>query len=289
MKSTLLALSTICGIAAFSGAGICQTYTFKLQNFAGAQTFPNAISNRNIVVGLYTYIPGYLVNSYVGKGSHLFAFNYPDATMTICNGVNKSGTIAGEYLASGSQYGMGYTYVGGVFTSVLPPGAKSASVTSISDNGKLGGEYSDASGIYHAFIKTKSGYQEFDIPGTANPKIVGINNAGQYVVQSLDVNHVQHSYLSFAPYFIELDYPGSAKTDGYQINNKGQVALDWQDDSGVHGGVYDLYAQKYYKVDYPGASSTVTTGINDDDTLVGTYVGPDYPYFGAFIARGRLQ
>ena len=288
MKPTLVFVAA-CVLIAAQHVAWGQSYSFKDDNFARAQTFPDAISDGNVVVGYYTYIPGYLTTSYVSQGAAKFAFNYPGASITSCTGVNASRTIVGSYVLANSQGGAGYVYSEGVFTSILPPNAVGAGVTAISNSGLLGGSYTDKSGVVHAFIKNGKAYKAFDIPGRFNPRIVGINNAGQYVVQSLDVTYHQHTYLSFAPYFIELKFPGAISTDGYQINNKGQVALSWEDTSGVfHGGVYDLYAQKYFQIDHPGASGTVVTGINDSGTLVGTYSLPTVRYGNAFVATGSL-
>lgn len=288
MKSNLTLVSA-CLLVIAQHAASGQTYSFKNDNFGYAQTVPSSVNDGNVVVGYYTYLPGYLTTSYVGKGNEKFAFNYPGASATSCVAINDSKTIGGSYVLANSQGSAGYVYSEGVFTSILPPGAVSASVTAISKSGLLGGSYTDASGVTHAFIKNGSSYKEFQIAGTFNPIIAGINDAGQYVVQSLDVNYKQHSYLSFAPYFIELSFPGAILTDGYQINNKGQVALTWKDSSSVfHGGVYDLYAERYYQIDDPAASQTVVTGINDVGTLVGTYTSSKPPYNNAFIATGSL-
>ena len=269
---------------------VAQSYTFVDDDFGPNMTFPNSSNHTGVVVGFYTIVPGFIAQScYVGAGPKKFSFNYIGAASTTCTDINSGGMIVGRYIPAPSGNNQGFTYQNGNFVSVTVPGSESTSIDAIADDGTLAGSYLDTSGLAHAFIDRAGKFTTFEIAGTYNPDIVGINNKGQYVVTSFDVNRVQHSYLSFSPYFIELKVPGSAITVAYRINNNGKVALTWEDSVGVyHGGVYDLYLEKYFQVDHPGASGTTVQAIDDNDGLVGNYTLPNIRYGHAFIARGTV-
>jgi probable HAF family extracellular repeat protein len=85
--------------------------------------------------------------------------------------------------------------------------------------------------------------------------------------------------------FGTLDFPKSANSSAGAINDKGQVAgafgRDYQPYSpGIHG--YRLNGNSFQKIDYPGAVTTYSNGINKGGSLVGTYTFEQtgLPYHG---------
>jgi probable HAF family extracellular repeat protein len=85
--------------------------------------------------------------------------------------------------ASGASYG--YLDVGGVFTTLDPPGSTSPFANSTqayhaNDEGDIVGFFSNATGE-HGFLYENGAYTTIDYPGATYTQVFGMNNAGDIV------------------------------------------------------------------------------------------------------------
>jgi hypothetical protein len=69
---------------------------------------------------------------------------------TSAQGINDLGQVAGAFF-SGSTY-FGFIDTGGVFTTVDFPGSVNTQLFGINDSGEAVGDYTDSSGVVHAFV-----------------------------------------------------------------------------------------------------------------------------------------
>ncbi len=160
--------------------------TFDTINAPSGPNTVNAqgINNRGLVVGFYVGTDGqdhgFMVNtaSVKGKGPHTFT-GTPIADPTIPNvpgepgatfvfsqvlAVNDKGIAVGYYGDSTtSQHGFIYNTNTGQYTFLDDPseafnnGVEVTQITGINNAGEITGFYSDASGVFHAFVANPSG------------------------------------------------------------------------------------------------------------------------------------
>jgi hypothetical protein len=114
------------------------------------------------------------------RAQHIISFDAPGADMTsgsfngtFANAVNNFGVITGFYIDSNDVSHAFIRYPDGKFTSFEVPGAdmtvgsfNGTSAASINDAGVVTGEYFDASGESHGFLRGADGkITKFDVPG----------------------------------------------------------------------------------------------------------------------------
>lgn len=143
----------------------------------------------------------------------------------------------------------------------------------------------------------------------------GINDAGQIVGSVKGTDGIWHGYLDDRGVYSLVDYPGAIYTNLLAVNNYGVMVGLYSDDTGSHSFIYDHGAfstssaylddnndagqvvgfsgQHGYLnsngaeqlIDYPGAITTVFTGINNKGQIVGWYTDGTPTQFG----RGNYQ
>ena len=79
----------------------------------------------------------------------------PDAVLTVAEGINNPGQIAGLYVdADGNQHG--FVLCNGVYTAIDVPGETNTGVFSINALGEIVGSYDDAGGNTHGYVGIRS-------------------------------------------------------------------------------------------------------------------------------------
>jgi probable HAF family extracellular repeat protein len=141
-------------------------------------------------------------------------------------------------------------------------------------------------------------YTQIKVPGAVETEAHGINAFGQIVGSWQDASGNTHGFLYNAGTFTSFDYPGSNQTTPYAINNAGDIVGDHDASLGflLKGGVggvfstinglgwdinnFDFIAAgsgfidssgNAYSIQFPGAQSTLSWGINDAFEIVGTW------------------
>jgi uncharacterized membrane protein len=77
----------------------------------------------------------------------------PGAELTVCQGINNAGQIAGQYVDAAGD-ALGFVLSKGVFTTVDVPGSSATAVFSINAQGQIAGSYDDADGVTHGYVGT---------------------------------------------------------------------------------------------------------------------------------------
>jgi len=119
---------------------------------AAGGVYANAINSQGWVVGSFTDAGG-VNHGFLKQGMTYTVIDAPGAIYTYPGGINKSGTIGGEWGdVAGAAQGFVLTN-GGVFTSVDYPGPSITAVEGINDHGDICGTYVDnPSGARRAYI-----------------------------------------------------------------------------------------------------------------------------------------
>jgi hypothetical protein len=92
--------------------------------------------------------------------------------------------------------GQGFRLDRGVFTTIDVPGAASTQAFDIDNRGQIVGEYRDAVGIFHGFLRDPGGtFTTVDVPGATGTSITGINDRGQMIGLYADAGGKSHGFL----------------------------------------------------------------------------------------------
>jgi hypothetical protein len=124
----------------------------------------------------------------------------------------------------------------------------------------------------HGFLWRQGVLVNIDI-GVNNTEASGINDAGVVVGQYEDSSFNDHGFVWYKGAFATLDVPatGTVDTDAYGISSDNDIVGGYQDASFNDHGFLLRKGVYYYPIDYPGASTTKLTGINDEGWVVGVY------------------
>jgi uncharacterized membrane protein len=261
------------------------------------------------IVGV-TGLCGMLAMSAASAWQNKFlTFEVPEADTTAqsYNGtfpqsINDWGVIIGSYIDANDVYHGFIRSPDGKFTSFEAPGADTTQGSyngtqpnSINDCGEITGNFSDAQGVVHGFLRSPDGkFTKFDVPGAggySNP--LAINLEGEIVGDYLDSASVIHAFLrhrdgTFST-FLGPDgcdtslSTGCYGTAAFSINIFGAIAAAYEDKNGnfVDHGLLRTPAGKFTPFEAPGAGTGSYQGtgcrgcslrINDSGTIAGTYL-----------------
>jgi hypothetical protein len=204
------------------------------------------------------------------------------------NGINPVGAIRGTYYDA-NAVGHGFLRApDGTFTTFDPPGSTGTTVGSdslpfagppINPAGVITGDYFDASGVDHGFLRAPDGtITTFDAPGAVNGTslLCCITPAGAVAGISFDANFVGHGFLR-APdgTFTSFDPPGAAPPFGTNPNGNnpaGAISGWYFDMSGVFHGFLRAPDGTFTTIDPPGSLATFASVINPKGVITGNYI-----------------
>ena len=204
--------------------------------------------------------------------------------LTLANGVNDSGQVAGETINSFGVF-HGFLYSGGIYTTLNVTGATSTVANGINDSGNVVGSYGDGSGN-HGFLYSGGTYLTLNDPlATNGTNANGINAAGEIVGAYKDASGT-HGFVYSGGVYTTLDDPlaSGANTQANGINDLGQIVGTYSNATGSHGFLYSNGT--YTTVDDPaGTNGNFIQGINDASQIVGYY--SDSIGFHGFLDSGN--
>ena len=208
----------------------------------------------------------------------VWTFTIPGATNTYINAINNKGQMAGYYTDATGIHGFVFDGMDTVFLNF--GNSPNTYVYGINDNGIVVGAYNnDGSNSSNEgfFYDMESGaYTDFTSGWSTTVSFViarDVNNEGRIIgdVKSTGTNHICFSYKdqSFTNYYyywggIKQTYINSINTNRHHVGY-------WLDGLNRHGLYYNQWENQWRQIDYPGASKTVLTGINDDDVMTGNF------------------
>jgi len=204
--------------------------------------------------------------------------------------INNDGVMVGNYAAGLDALGFitvdGFVAHRGVFDNVALPGAGLSpnppfganylgEVAAINDDGTGVGDYGDAQGKSHGFLRTARGriIQLPDLPYQISGYF-GINKVGTvtgFYDGKGNLNAADfHGFVFDGEDYTTIDYPASSGTILARQNDRGDTAGWWFDNGGAaHGLLFD--GKNFTAIDYPGASQTFAQAVNNKGTVVGIY------------------
>ena len=236
-------------------------------------TFAERVNAKGQVVGEWYDQDFYLAHGFILDHGAYTLFDYPGLQFsdTFVNGINDRGDIVGSYDGFDADFNFvfgGYVLSHGVFTQFSVPGASFAIPLSINARGDVTGYYGDADFNLHGFVLRGGVVTTLDVPGADLTIPSGINAKGQ-IVGSYVAGDTWYGFRWDQGVFTTLQLPWpTVFTRAMDINDRGEVAGFYDDlDFRQHGFV--LSGGKFTRIDAPGASRTVVTGINAPGNILG--------------------
>ena len=232
------------------------------------------------------------------------------STETSPSSINDWGVITGYYIDSNNVYHGFLRTPDGKFTSFEVPGADTSAgsyagtlPSSINDLGEVTGNYTDASGFTHGFLRSPEGsYTMFDVPGAvgySNP--LALNLEGTVVGTYLNSKSEFHAFLRKSDGgFVSFSGPDACEMSpssgcygaaAFNINIFGSVVAAYEDNSGnfVNHGLVRSPAGKLTAFEATGSGTGpyqgtgcpgCALGLNASGAIAGTYTDSAYVFHG---------
>jgi hypothetical protein len=205
--------------------------------------------------------------------------------------IDPAGVIQGNYITADGVYHVFVRDPGGRITKVDVPnaGTGAGQGTLISwalydPTGAIAGEYIDANGAAHGFVRASGGkITEFDVPGAVGTYSWAINTRGMVTATYIDANYLAHGYLR-APNgkFTYVDATNTA-TAAYagtwpeDINDAGTIVGNYYNDDLVNHAFIWTPDGKFTYFEVPGAGTGAYQGTtpltnNPAGAITGLYI-----------------
>ena len=210
---------------------------FTTYDFPGSQnTFFFALSNSGIAAGYYQDSDGFH-HGVILENGELRQYDFPGAVQTEIYGISDaSGALTGNYIdASGVRLGFSGDEV------IEFPGASETYAEFVNASGGMVGSYVDVDGLFHAYIRTRSGrFTSLDLSHAESLEfyfVHGINDAMVVVSRAKPVDGVTRTYVgTFRHGLQEFKIPGSVSTEGWNINQDGSIVGHYDSADGRRHG-----------------------------------------------------
>lgn len=174
---------------------------------------------------------------------------------------------------------------GDTFIPIDYPGAISTSAQGINPRGEIVGQYTDAAGMTHGFLRhTDGSFSSIDYPGAVRTLVGGID-ASSDVVGAWSDGSRDHGYVLSNGTFSSFDFTQQStvanSTFGAGITPSGEIVGEYKLQFlpfGTAGRAFIRYGDGTFEDITPvslGASAAVAWGINASGDAVGYFVGQD--------------
>jgi hypothetical protein len=187
--------------------------TFTPENFPGSvQTQVIGINNDNDTVGFYVDAQGN-THAFIKDDGQFYTKHFPGTAFNQFLGINNLEQAAGYWQDVQGNF---HPYVwgdrGGVFLSILIPGATSAQATGVNDRQSFTGFFIDKNGVNHGFLLARGSLTTLDFPGSTLTQALGLNNRNDVVGFYTDAAGLTHGFLWRHGKFHAIDDPAGVGT-----------------------------------------------------------------------------
>jgi uncharacterized membrane protein len=246
----------------------------------------NGISSQQWIIGGFRDSnppQGYLLKG----GLFRETVNVPGSQSTIARDINDVGdVVGGTLIGSGptAQWQAFYRDKDGHYTTFGVPGASLTDAWSISNDGRIVGEYRDAAGQRHGFFWDGGPFRPIDAPLAARTLLFGVNAMHDVIGTAIDTSgRTLYSFLLSNDVFQRVDVPGAFTTGVDDINDRGQIVGRYIE---TDPSASPTFATRSFVLEngtftlidapFPNTYSTEVAGINDKGELVGSVLFADF-------------
>jgi len=264
-------------------AGTAAGNPFLLIDYPGAiaNQYPSGINDKGKMVGYAIFADG-SIKGYLLQGTSFKDVVFPGAAVTAGSSINKSGLIIGQYCIDAEcDTSHGFSLKGKTYASIDFPGGENTGPYGVNASGDIVGIYG-GSDHPHGFLLHKGAYTSIDVPAAILTYAFGINKQGTIVGSFASPDNVGHGFILQNGTFTQVDYPGADRTELTCINDSGDI-IGVYDDAQTHG--FLLRGGVFTPLDapFPGTTTTVPFGLNNNHQIVGYYGSYQPDYFFGFL------
>ena len=161
---------------------------------------------------------------------------------------NDFGDYAGNTRSPDGKKTIGFTLIGGVFTTYDFPGSVNTYFYALDNTGKAAGHYKDMDGLYHGVILENGELHQYDFPGAAETHIYGLSDeTGALSGNIVDAAGVSHAFSGE----LTITFPGAVNTYGDFVNAAGAVVGSYTDADGMPHGFIRNPDGSFTTIDLP--------------------------------------
>ena len=295
-RASLTALMALATAIAAAPARADYAFTYNSFDPPGTATV-NPIAYGSTAYGISasgalagTYGDGGTFHGYILDNGVYTQVDYPGQPAAymvtqLTGGINDAGDVPGNYYSLDANFNIvedQFYFIrhDGQFLTPTVAGADFTGFNSVNKAGQVATVYNDASGNLHGAIydiatgtftllASPSGAVDFF------PQAIGPN--GEVLGSYTDASGIFHGVLNRNGQELILTFPGADVT-ATRANSQSELGLiggRYVVDGLSRGFVYDLLADRYYTIDYPGATETFLFHGNRPDQFVGSYLDSD--------------
>ena len=126
---------------------------------------------------------------------------------------------------------VGFTLIGGVFTTYDFPDAKNTYFFALSNTGIAAGYYEDSEGLHHGVVLEDDELRQYDFPGAVETFIHGISDAtGALTGNFIDASGVRRGFSGETV----IEVPGASETYADFVNAVGLIMGSYVDSEGLY-------------------------------------------------------
>lgn len=178
-------------------------------------------SDLGVDVGWFTPAGSTVSKGFVASGSQFQSVTFPGARGTFITGINKYGSLVGDYLGSDNHF-HGFKLKNGQFTSIHPNGAVDTFVNGINDSGVIVGAFNTGGADNHGFVVRNGVISTLDFPhevGFGGTTLNDISNSGVIVGFVWTGSDTREAFLHKSGAFEIINVPHARLTDANGISN----------------------------------------------------------------------
>jgi hypothetical protein len=181
--------------------------------------------------------------------------------------------LFGSALSASASTQSGFTFSGGVYRDINPPGSAGTAVAGINNQGAVAGQF-QVGPTSEGFVEQGGIYNTIIFPGSALTVVQAINDSGVLTGDYLTNGPGPVAFYGFiesAGVYHTISPPDPTNTSTFVsgINQSGQVVGSFNDAAGASGFIYANGA--YTTLNVPGALFTSANAINDAGVVVGQW------------------
>ena len=155
---------------------------------------------------------------------------------------------AGNTRSADGEKIVGFTLIGGVFTTYDFPGSQNTFFYALGNNGQAAGHYKDSNGLYHGVVLENGELRQYDFPGAVQTFIYGISDeTGALSGNIVDEAGVTHGFSGDLP----ITFPGAVTTYADFVNAAGVIVGSYVDTDGMAHGFMRNPDGSFITVDVP--------------------------------------
>ena len=258
------------------------TYTFESIDVEGVDFLEVAASSDfDDYAGNTKSVDGKKIVGFTLIDGVFTTYDFPGSKNTYFYALGNNGNAAGHYEDADGLF-HGVVLENGELRQYDFPGAVQTFLRGISDaTGALTGDFIDASGVRRGF----SGDLVVEVPGALETYADFINADGVMVGSYVDAEGIYYPYIRI-PNGEFVTLPGSPHLEYFfvhGINDAGLLVFRYKAVGDVPRTAVGTFAEQT-ELHFPGSVSTEGWNINQDGSIVGSYVSTDGRRHG-FIAR----